>query len=331
MESYRPIDNQLVAACQEYPPDFCKIRSLLDQGADVNAISATDEDECLLSEIILGYPRIAELLADDCGDCDNNDADHPKADGRYLPLIIQVFLEQGFDATGRMGAICLQNLSWASYDQYILDACKLLMAAGADPNAITFSDDEETVISWVGTKASAADCVDHDPAEISLFEAMYRMMEAKIQGRNYELIEHFSVCIGQKICGISLCADDRPLTEVFSVNTPTSRHQNCFVNTVVLDCQGKMLCVSRYTELYVDPHVPQYAEVKLDLAPYFQNCIGHTIVGIDFSYREIRENRTSYGQPIILIQLDNGKTLRFSHNFGEVDRNETAAWFEVVD
>lgn len=327
MEDYRPIDEQLMAACQEYPPDFCKIRSLLDQGADVNATSATDKNECLLSEIILGYPRIAELLAGG----GNRDTDHPKADGRYLPLIIQIFLERGFDATGRMGAMCLQNLTWASYDRYILDACKLLMAAGADPNATPYLHDDETVISCVGTEASAAGCVDRDSATESLFEAMCRMMEAKIQGRNYELIEYFSVCIGRKVCGIALYADDRPLTEVFSIDVPTSRHQNCFVNTVVLDCQGKMLCVSRYAELYVDPHIPQYAEAKLDLAPHFHDCVGHAIIGIEFSYREIRENRTSYGQPIILIQLDNGKALRFSCNFGEVDRDETAAWFEIVD
>lgn len=187
MEDYRPIDRQLIDACREYPPDFIKIKNLLDQGADVNATSVADENQCLLSEVIYRYPELLELRAVCCERCDDEDCngcelDHPDADGRYLPLIIQFFLEHGFDAKGRMGAVCLQNLTWSSDDRYILDACNLLMAAGADPGMVPYlHDSNETVISWVATKASAAKCCDNDLVTANLFRTMYRMMDEKIK------------------------------------------------------------------------------------------------------------------------------------------------------
>lgn len=187
---YGPLENQLVDACKEYPPDFEKIRSLIAQGADLNAASVSDPDENMLSQIILGYPEIAELheacvrcTDDNCDGCGLNYRD---ADGRYLPQIIALFLENGFDVSKnerRFGAMCLQNLTWSSYDKYILDGTKLLLKAGATPNISPWcnEDEHETVMSWVATKESAAKFVHDDPEQARLFGAMYEIIDAYLK------------------------------------------------------------------------------------------------------------------------------------------------------
>ena len=340
MDHHRPTDQQLIDACRKYPPDFIQIQQLLAQGADVNGASPWDPDDCVLSEIIKGYPEVSELREAYCKSCLDEDCEGCglailEADGRYLPQIIQFFLEHGFDVTaeeGRRGAMCLQCLTWSSYDPYILDACRLLLNAGADPSLCPYSDplNESSVLSWVGTKASAARCCDHDHVTANLFETMYQIMDARIKGKNDALIEHFSICIGRQIDRVLLCADDRPMGGVFTSLVPSSHPQNNFINTVVMDCGGKMLCVSRYVDLYVDPHIIENTSEILDLAPHFAQCMGHTISGIDFSHRELQEGATLYDQPSIFLRLDNGKTLCFSINFGEVSETHRAAWFEVI-
>lgn len=206
------------------------------------------------------------------------------------------------------------------------------MNAGADPSLCPYSTptNEGSVLSWVGVKASAAACCDHNPATANLFETMYRIMDAGIKGKNHALIEHFGVCVGRRIDRAFLCADDRPLAGVFTSPFPSSHPQNNFVNTVVMDCGGKMLCVSRYADLFVDPHIIEDAGEVLDLAPLLAPCVGHRISGIDFSYQELREGSTLYGRPSVFLRLDNGRALRFSILFGEVPEEHRAAWFEIL-
>lgn len=337
MDCYRPIDRQLIDACQAYPPDFTAIRRLVMQGADVNAVSANDADDCVLSEIIFGYPEISELRAAYCESCKDENCvgcslDIPDADGRYLPQIIQFFLENGFDVTrdnGFAGARVLESLKLSSFDRYILDGCKLLLHAGADPSLSGYTDDDESVLSSVATEASFQRCCEANHALENLFETMYQIMDAKRQGKNFWLIEYYDVCIGRRIDSIRLYSSEAPLKGVFPIVSLRSRHRNCFLDTVVLDCGGKQLCVTRYVDLFVDPHIPQNAAEHADLAPRFPDCVGHMITAIDFDHAAIQRGTTFYGQSIVLIRLDNGKTIRFSTNFGEMPEKDAVAWFSI--
>ena len=69
-------------------------------------------------------------------------------------------------------------------NQKMLDACRLFLKAGADP---TLDPDGEgcTVRSWVATKAGAAEIIYKDADDAALFDAMYEMMEAKVEGREF--------------------------------------------------------------------------------------------------------------------------------------------------
>lgn len=337
MEDYRSIDYQLIGACRAYPPDFVTMRTLVAQGADVNAFSGTRADDCVLSEVLFCYPEVNALRDYCCGvckemSCQGCSLDIPDADGRYLPQIIQFFLENGFDVTGnhgQAGALALESLKFATKDRYALDACKLLLQAGADPSISPYSDDSESVLDSVASEASYQGCCEQNHSLESLYDTMCQMMETKMEGRIFWLMEYYDVCIGRQLDGIRLYSKTEKSRGVFSVDLPASRHSNCFMDTVVLDCRGKQLCVTNHIALFVDPSIPQNAVKAIDLSPWLPDCVGHKITAIDFRHASIWEGTTSYGQPIILIRLDNGRTIRFSHNFGEVPREDTVAWFTL--
>lgn len=324
MEKYRPIDKQLLEACQDYPPDFGVIKALLEQGADVNAVSAADPDECLLTEIIFDYPWIFWMREDACARCEDENCDgcslnYPDADGRYLPQIIRLFLEHGFDARSRMGAMALVDLTHCHRDRYILDCCKLLLSAGASPEMAPYSDDNESSLSAVGLKAFMTASWDEDPAAANLYELLYLIMEAKTEGRDYGLLEYHGVCVGRRIDRMLLCTEDA---------NGAAKRKRRLGSTFVLDCQGKLLCVDRCADVFVDPNVPQNALKQINVSARFPGCAGHTIEGIDFSLYGTVKGERIFG-PAVLIRLDNGKVLRFTANHSEGLPDDTAAWFEV--
>lgn len=79
--SARSLEEQLVNALRLWPPDFLLAEELLARGADVNAVME-NEDENVLSAVILGYPEgrfeLSEL----------------EEDGRYLP---DIYIPDGGD------------------------------------------------------------------------------------------------------------------------------------------------------------------------------------------------------------------------------------------
>lgn len=188
--------NRLITLLKTYPPDLRRAKELIDDGIDINSESTKDNGENMLSEIFLGYPWSAaeEAACDSCTtmDCDNcpRPAVPDDMDGRYLPEIIKLFLNSGFDVTrdgGRVGGRCLLNLTWASYDKYILDATKLLLHAGVDPNVKP--DDGGPIKSWALTKASLAEALDEDHECANLFRTMYEIMDAASKGEDYDSVE----------------------------------------------------------------------------------------------------------------------------------------------
>ena len=60
------------------------------------------------------------------------------------------------------------------------------------------------------------------------------------------------------------------------------------------------------------------------------NIIGSRIVNVSFEHKEIVDGTTHYGQPTIVISLDSGKELKFTHNFGEHNGDKVQSSFVVV-
>lgn len=327
------IENQVRDACNEYPPDFAKIERLMDRCADLSIVSEDDPEENMLSDIILWYPEPPQLQGY-CESCSDDACDGcsiaGQYDGRYLPQIVNLFLKHGFDVSrngGRVGAKCLSNLMISSGDVYAIEAEKLLLDAGADP---TIRFDGETVIEQYGGEESFRAC-EKEHRISNLYHAMRRIAEAASHKKDYNGIEFFEVCIGKRIDKIEMaCTGVTPSRAIYNVGFPIPKYKNCFASPIVFRCEGKQLCVTRYVDILVDPNVRNEAQSVCNIEKFFPDCVGHRIVAIEFEHKEVREEKTCYGQPIIFIRLDNGRTIRFSINFGEVPREETTAFFAVV-
>ena len=332
------LENELIEAGKECPPNYAKMRDLLAVGADINAISTKeDPDESILSTIILGYPNdfnhpeICENCDKDgeepCTDCPENF--WKDYDGRYLPDLCRFFLKNGFDVHGSkdtFGGRCIMNLTWSSYDRYILDATKILLHAGANPN---FESEDETLLSWVATKASAGRCVDEDHNLENLFETMYSILEAASENRDFDSIEYFSAAIGRKVEGIEIyCEPNQP--SVFSIKEPEFQSDTCYTGTIVLWCEGKALRINQWTDVMVDPSVAKTdSKTKVDMSPYFSGCIGCTLAKIDFDHELTIKGTTRYGRAVMHLHFSNGKSIHFSNNFGKVSKEKYAAFFEI--
>lgn len=256
MDNGRPIDLQLIDACREYPPDPSKIKALLERGADINGVW---HDESIVSQILYGYPQFrdpqcdfaATCIADSCGGCENRKANK---DGAYLPFLMRFLLENGLDvssADGRVGAFALEGLKLSSCDRYVLDACRELLLAGADPSLCPYADDNESVLTSIGFEGCLYD-TEGNQKRAAIYNTMYRMMEAKVKGEAFAQIECYDACLGQQLDHITLCAESTPMRGIFPVLKPGFWRRHCFIHTIVLDCQGKALCIDPCGDVYVE-------------------------------------------------------------------------------
>lgn len=332
------LENELIEAGRECPPNYEKMRELLAAGADINAISSEEYvGKSVLSAILCGYPDIE--LPEECQYCDKESESACKEcphrveislDGRELPHICDFFLANGFDvhsSNDLFGSYAITNLVWSSYDRYILDATKTLLHAGANP--ICELGRHDTLMDAVATAASAARCCDEDHNIENLFETMYCILEAASENRDYDSIEYFPVAVGRKVERIEMYCEAGELP-VFPMNEPEFQQENCFKGTIVLWCEEKALNIDKWTNIMVDPTVTLSADKNaFDMEPYFADCIGSILESIDFSHENTAEGTTLYGRSITHLHFSNGKSIYFSNNFGKTPENKYAAFFTM--
>ena len=70
---------------------------------------------------------------------------------------------------------------------------------------------------------------------------------------------------------------------------------------------------------------------QIDISPAFgQDVIGRSITAISFDHRNVVKETSSYGQATIILELNSGKKVKFTHNFGEMEgRNyQSRFWVE---
>ena len=114
---------RLSAIIEKTPIDWDSFDSVLKGLEDINACEG-QYNETVLSEFLMEgnlYYR-GDILVD----------------------IVRRFIYCGYDVSangGINGGLALKSLCWSSYDQYILDAAKVLMNAGATVNYRTCDDD----------------------------------------------------------------------------------------------------------------------------------------------------------------------------------------------
>lgn len=150
--SFGKLEYLLLDECQKYPPDFEKIQQLIDEGADVNA---SDDDDNMLSYLFFAYTDdlLVDYLIKNGRKKEINNYQGDKIfDCRYLPQIVRLFLENGFDVNkianpgGKYpcpyGGTALADLAYAGGDEHCVEVAKLLLDAGIEKEKMVNADNE---------------------------------------------------------------------------------------------------------------------------------------------------------------------------------------------
>lgn len=337
--SFGKLENRLIDLLRTGAPDFEAAEELINQGANINAESR-DGEENVLSEILLGYWQSYEIDDNDsiCNGCDIEycfDCEHYSEKGlnpqygESMCKIIQFFLNHGFDVNkneGRFGAQCLDALTFSTFDRYMIVATKLLFDAGAQ-NISPIPEGDTTPLSSIGIEASFQRTCKHDHLLANIFEATYQVYEAVENNRPYQGIDSYEKAIGNRILKV-LAEKSGETPPIHGIYTTYFRRNNCFKTNLYLVYEGGALVTTQYGDFWVNTILPNTNLV--DVSKRFPCIINSTITNITFSHRTVEKYSTNYGQPITILEMDSGAKLKFSINFGEVDDEDRAAYFDFL-
>lgn len=329
---YGEFENKLIDLLRSGAPDLNAAEELIRQGADLNAIGKND-DENILSEILIGYweTEDGDTNSDSCDDSEH-DPDLDPDLGASMCAIIRFFLDHGFDVDKRdgcFGAQCLYSLTLSTFDRYMIEATKLLFDAGAKNRTIspTSTDEADTPWSFIATEGSYQGTCEHDRATANIFEAVYQVYQAVEDGKPYQGIDSYEIATGKKIIKVLAEADGDDPT-FFTMDLPGFKRSNCFTKTLYFVYDGGVLISTQYAHFWTDTILP--AVDLIDVSEHFDGIVGNTIKGFSYGHRSVVKETTHYAQPITTIEMDSGRKIRFSTNFGDVKDEEYAAFYDIL-
>lgn len=314
---YGELENKLIELFTSGAPDFDAAEKLIKQGADVNATGKMP-DENVLSEILQWGFRPHTL-------------DKNLESGESMCQTIRFFLSNGFDVNkfnGCYGAQCLYALTLSTYDRYFLEATKILFDAGARNHNTSYDErcDGGTPLDFIGMEGSYQDTCEHNHSTGNLYEAVYQMYQAVDEGRPYSGIDTYEAAIGKKVLKVFADkSEDKPI--FYSINLPKFKKHNCYNDNLYFVYADGILITTQYADFWVDTEIS--LENKIDVSEYFPGIVGETIKQFEFDHRSIVKGTTHYGQPITSIEMESGSCIKFSINFGEVEEDDRAAYFEI--
>ncbi len=323
---YGKLEDELISLFRSGAPDFEAAEKLIEQGADLNADGSTEDN--VLSEILQGYwwSESGDEIPDDDEETENK---NPEL-GLNMCRIIRFFLEHGFDVNkfnGCYGAQCLYALTLSTFDKYMIEATKILFDAGAR-NGTTSRRGESDSTPWefIGSEGSYQDTCEQDHECGNVFEAVYQMYLAIDQGRPYKGIDSFHTAIGKTIQKVYAVKDgDKPI--FYPVDLPNFKRNNCYNSTLYFVYEGGALITTEYGDFWTDTVVPE--DNIVEVSEYFPSLIGRTVKAFTFDHRNVVKGTTNYGQPITKIETESGESVTFSTNFGDVKKENRAAFFEL--
>lgn len=337
---YGDLGNKLVELFQSEKIDFDAAEDLIRQGADVNTIGK-DGNENILSVVIenLCTSGSDDAASEACNNCERDDCtgcehscDSRQNPGRFMCAVIRFFLDHGFDVNqcdGCFGAQCLEALTLSTFDRYMIEATKLLLDAGAKNRTTLLTSTDEFETPWVSInmEGSYQGTCEHDHAVANIFYAVYQIYQAVEDGRPYSGIDAYEMAVGKKV--LKVLAESNGTDPVFfTIDLPEYKKDNCYTDTLYFVYEGGVLVSTQYAEFWTDTILP--ATNLVDVSEQFDGMVGNVIRRFTFDHRSIEKGTTEYGQPITVIEMDSGRKVRFSINFGEVEEENRAAFYELI-
>ena len=246
------------------------------------------DDECILSDFMYDFSR-----------------------GDRLLKFVRLFLENGFDVNGnngRNGALCLHELCWSTYDEYILQIAEVLLDKGAD-STLPYDENEESKAGVLNTIAAKMSYWTIGSCETAnLFTAYYKMIERQQQNKVYHGIRAFREAVGLKITKVEKIAIDEDLFE-----------DNMFEGLIFWSGNTPIV-VFKQPELYIYPQVLEETKKRVDVSDEFAQILGSKIKGLQYTCAHSAR-----------LNFDNGKTVMLCNNYLMDGKNKSVSRYKIID
>ena len=312
---YTPLEQEMIYACAEVPPDFERVKVLMAEGANIHAYDDQVDFETLLAKVVLDYPRNARRC-DSCN-CEDPCSECNRFKPEYLPQIIQFFLDSGWNSK-EYGMNVLSALLYSTYSKEIFESARLICNNGVKGTPEEFKE----LLQTIGEKESYERCCEHDHATENLFYAYYEAVLRVKEGKTFKDIDTYHAAVGMEVNQIVLFGT---IEDIFSDECG----RRCFAKDIGFVCGEKTLIIREGINILFMNHRLQ-TDSHIEYNELFETeIVGRRISKISFSHNEIRSGHTAYGQPTIHLHMDDGSVIRFTHNFGEMPDNKSFSRFEV--
>lgn len=179
----------------------------------------------------------------------------------------------------------------------------------------------ESLLEGIGTEESYQRCCDNNHVLENILYTMYEIVNAKMENRSYKNIELYYDAIGMKIDKILYLGKESIV--------PSKAGATKYNDDICIVCGEKILVIRECVNILFINDITNEEYVEIPNL-FGNNIIGSKIVDVSFEHKEIVDGITHYGQPTIVVSLDSGKKLKFTHNFGEHNGDKVQSSFVVV-
>lgn len=305
----KDLDRDFLDALKQKTPDFEKAKTLLAQGVNINAADKWRDSilaECLLERA--NCPPECDFCEEEsCRGCEQ------KRKAHLIPMI-EFFIENGWDSVS-FGLNCIVALVHTTHDAQMFYAAKRILSCPL----LEKQEAYESVLESIGTEESYQRCCEECHEQENLYYAMYELVEARMKGMPFEGIHPYNHALGKKIDRIVYFAGNTDFIE-----TPRGTEFNSDFGFV---CGDEILVVtSGINILFMNDRALDTASVDVSTV-FGSGVVGATVVDIVFEHKKKNCEAGQYGQTTIIMKLDSGKELQFTHNFGELPAEDAQGRF----
>lgn len=359
-----PNINEMIKTFRIWPLEINKAKELLNETEDLNLPVKFDRSKFMdpLLAIIESYPFLDKELFDKYKGYDVYDLPRQMSffethhiSNEYLPVIIQLFIENGYDIhadDGLKAAIVLASLYYGPkyMDSYVLDAARMIIRE--EPRVLdiirkhiiyggTEEDDEDEDDSYLDLDDDlyraytlfGRICWDEDDCIVpfDMYPEQHKctvwrkLLETCFEGKDPADIDYYNRLYGQKITDIIL-PDFSPETR------PERNGQYIIDGNIILICERNIAVIEKWGSLYIDDSVEYRKQNHAESIPStIKSIIGHSIVSVDSHQRNAHsaKYRIIYPGYELTIKLSNGVNLIVTDRITEDEK--TAIENGVVD
>lgn len=201
--------------------------------------------------------------------------------GALLPGSVCHFLTCGYDVRangGRNGYLALKELCWSTYDRYLLDAARILLAAGAPIFCQMEGDDTvDSLFDHLAWKLDGAWTSDGDYEAANIFVAYQAMAKAAHAQKDYTGIGSYLDCVGRPLTAVSMLKTEKTAV------TPDEAGVAGFGDALLLWFDDRPLVLSSAIELVVDPlYAQENSALLTDATPAFSGLVGAVLQQVQY-------------------------------------------------